>query len=605
MPERLKVVKGFDPGAEIEVPESGIVFGRDEEGIGKLGDDPRLSRRHARIVRNSDGQLLLEDLGSSNGSFVNDDRVRDYRLLQPGDRIRLGITTLELMGVREDRTMVGSETVVSVSPPPPPPAPRVTPSPHPATAQMPVAAAAVPQAPQAAPQLFTPPQNQRRSRGGGGALALALLGILIGLGAATAFWLVKGTGSSNASGDGGGGRLTVTQNVLSVPEAGTGGTALTAYVETNVAAPGANAIMAIRFRDGDLQATRVAQYPTGGSGSADLTDSGVLDADQQVIVNAQHSLLFAVNQGSDTIAVFRIQGNGDLQPVPGSPFDSHGKAPASLGLSGNVLVVANKSQDGIRDLSAEKPNYVTFTVADDGTLSYTGQSIDAEPGSSPTQAFVPPSGGLAMSTEESGPIKMFTVGKDGQLALGKGSPLDPEPKAFTAGFQDEKKFGLGIGAHPTQRLIYMNYPTVPSLAVYTYAADGSLTFVRSVYNGGSYLPCWIQVTKDGRWLFTANADTDNMSAFDLSDPQNPRQIQTFGLKGAGNPWNEALDPTDRYLLVITPRDTTKVPAGEGNTIHVLKVGSDGKLSEVDTSPTKLPVPDSANPQGLAVIAPGS
>jgi hypothetical protein len=106
-------------------------------------------------------------------------------------------------------------------------------------------------------------------------------------------------------------------------------------------------------------------------------------------------------------------------------------------------------------------------------------------------------------------------------------------------------------------------------------------------------------------LFTANADTNNMSAFDIgSDPSNPRQIQTFGLKGAGNPWNEALDPSDRYVLVITPRDTPKVPAGEGNTIHVLRVGTDGTLSEVDTSPTKLPVPDNANPQGLAVIAPG-
>src|SRR3954469_21111240 len=115
MPERLKVVKGFYPGAQIEVPASGILFGRDEQGVGNLGDDPRLSRRHARIVRNTDDRLLLEDLGSSNGSFVNDERVRDYRLLEPGDQIRMGITTLELLGERlpsaGDRTVVGSATI--------------------------------------------------------------------------------------------------------------------------------------------------------------------------------------------------------------------------------------------------------------------------------------------------------------------------------------------------------------------------------------------------------------------------------------------------------------------------------------------------------------
>jgi hypothetical protein len=39
-----------------------------------------------------------------------------------------------------------------------------------------------------------------------------------------------------------------------------------------------------------------------------------------VIVNRDHTLLFAVNGGSDTIAVFHINGDGTLTPVDGSPF---------------------------------------------------------------------------------------------------------------------------------------------------------------------------------------------------------------------------------------------------------------------------------------------
>src|SRR5205807_849789 len=78
--------------------------------------------------------------------------------------------------------------------------------------------------------------------------------------------------------------------------------------------------------------------------------TGALDADQQVVTNAAHTLLFAVNQGSDTIAVFRIARDGNLHPVKGSPFPSGGHAPTSVGLVGDTLVVANNNQYGVRQL---------------------------------------------------------------------------------------------------------------------------------------------------------------------------------------------------------------------------------------------------------------
>ena len=47
-----------------------------------------------------------------------------------------------------------------------------------------------------------------------------------------------------------------------------------------------------------------------------------------------------------------------------------------------------------------------------------------------------------------------------------------------------------------------------------------------------------------------------------------------------------------------------VPEGMGNIQHVMRIGADGKLTEVGP-PTELPVPDDATPFGLAVVAPGS
>ena len=60
--------------------------------------DPSISRRHAELEVRPDG-FLARDLGSSNGTFVNDQRLQPYtpKLLRPGDRLRVGnvLTLLE------------------------------------------------------------------------------------------------------------------------------------------------------------------------------------------------------------------------------------------------------------------------------------------------------------------------------------------------------------------------------------------------------------------------------------------------------------------------------------------------------------------------------
>ncbi len=62
----------------------------------------------------------------------------------------------------------------------------------------------------------------------------------------------------------------------------------TVYVESNSVAPGSNEILAFRYRGGVLSARGVRRSPTGGSGSHDLSDSGVLDADQPANYTSFH-----------------------------------------------------------------------------------------------------------------------------------------------------------------------------------------------------------------------------------------------------------------------------------------------------------------------------
>ena len=153
----------------------------------------------------------------------------------------------------------------------------------------------------------------------------------------------------------------------------------TVYIESNSAAADSNEILAFRYRNSALSGQGIRRYPTGGSGSHDLSNSGVLDADQEVIVNSSRTLLFAVNSSSDKIAIFHIHADGGLVPVAGSPFPSNGAAPSSLGLAGGTLIVANKAQDGVRDLSRVRPNYTSFHVRSDGSLSRPISTIEVPP----------------------------------------------------------------------------------------------------------------------------------------------------------------------------------------------------------------------------------
>ena len=76
--------------------ESELVLGREEPDPGHLGGDSRLSRRHARISVDEQGRAVVEDLGSTNGTWVNEERLSAPHLCVTGDVLRVGHSTFEL-----------------------------------------------------------------------------------------------------------------------------------------------------------------------------------------------------------------------------------------------------------------------------------------------------------------------------------------------------------------------------------------------------------------------------------------------------------------------------------------------------------------------------
>jgi uncharacterized membrane protein YdfJ with MMPL/SSD domain len=88
------VVAGRARGQVVDVSAGPLLLGRAQPGAASLGGDPEVSREHARISAFEGGGLLLEDLRSTNGTFVNGSRVAAPTVLKDGDVVWMGTTTL-------------------------------------------------------------------------------------------------------------------------------------------------------------------------------------------------------------------------------------------------------------------------------------------------------------------------------------------------------------------------------------------------------------------------------------------------------------------------------------------------------------------------------
>lgn len=94
-PRSLLLTGGPLVGTIIPLGSTQIVIGRSPSSTLVL-EDEYASSQHARLTP-ADGRWWIEDLGSRNGTFVDDERLTSPRELNVGDIVRIGQTTLELV----------------------------------------------------------------------------------------------------------------------------------------------------------------------------------------------------------------------------------------------------------------------------------------------------------------------------------------------------------------------------------------------------------------------------------------------------------------------------------------------------------------------------
>jgi DNA-binding beta-propeller fold protein YncE len=406
------------------------------------------------------------------------------------------------------------------------------------------------------------------------------------------------------------------------------------YTESNNPSSGKNSVLALDYgSNGRLNPARIREYYTKGTGAALIPDQsvGTLGGDQQVTLSPDRKFLYAVNQGSNTIAVFKVnKKTGALKHVKGSPFKSGGNAPISVGAYGKHVVVANHGVVApFNPMSPPpgfgNPNFTSFRVSKTGRLT-ARSAVSAGPG--PTQALISPSGRNVFSTSFYGffgpanqTIQSLRLSSSGHLSEAAGSPTGfpasmvndhpPLPPFLPPGID---KLAFGIATHPTKSIAYILGAVNFHVAVYRYNRAGALTFVGAPPNPGALAACWVVLTSDGRYMYTANTAAQNISVLRVaSNGTDLTPIQLAPVPSTGTDLNLAIDPTDRYLYAVAahddpdgPRpqgikpDGTIVPApADGNFLEAYRIGSNGKLTSIGT--TALPVKLSQEPYGLAIL----
>ncbi len=335
------------------------------------------------------------------------------------------------------------------------------------------------------------------------------------------------------------------------------------YTETDNSNPGQNAVIAFR-NNGHGQVTQIGSFKTGGTGLAN--PQGLLgpdDSDKEVIASPSGRFLFAVNQGSNSIASFLVNPDGSLDLVNNTAVSSGGTQPVSLSIAGRRLYVVNRGDEVQGQAGSIAPTITVFNIHRDGVLTPDLADTTTLPvGLSPSQLLISTTSHLAFldtftppplnNVTEANEVVPFQIAADGSLipvsSGGLGAPVTPP-------------LVLGLAQHPTQNIIYAGLTGASQVGVFTFDSAGALSLADTVATKGAG-PCWTLVSPDGKFLYTVDTGTNSVGVFSLADPAHPVEIQEFVLGGPQNPTGSAtaarettdfefaLDPSGNTLYVI-------------------------------------------------------
>jgi 6-phosphogluconolactonase len=345
------------------------------------------------------------------------------------------------------------------------------------------------------------------------------------------------------------------------------------YVDDNTAA--ANTIGVFdRHADGTLTAHAGSPFAAGGAGTgAGLASQGALQ------ISPDGRFLIAVDAGSNQLSVLRIKPDGSLRLVPGGVVSSGGVLPVSAAIHGDLVYVANAGTGG--------SNYTGFRLGPNGRLApIAGSTVALPDGAQPGDVLFNGTGRrLAGARVGTSQIDSFTVSGDGLLTA---APASPFPAQGAGPFGSEFR-----PTNPNQLFVSNAHNTGTgsgTVSAFRDAANGTLTSIgSSPFPDGQTAPCWVEITHNGRFLFTVNTASGTISRYSIARGGALHLLGSTPVRGTSVGAVDARLSPDGQFLYLDESGTGAVAAF---TVH------GGNLTELASSPA--PLPAGATPAGIVV-----
>ncbi len=322
---------------------------------------------------------------------------------------------------------------------------------------------------------------------------------------------------------------------------------------------------------------RVGSISTRGNGI------GVdLDTQSGLELSNDHRFLYAVNAGSDDVTIFSVDGTNltFLEKVYA------GDQPNSLTIHRDLLYVLNGSVAG---------NGITgFRIASDGTLAPLRGSFRllSSPIAVPGEVQFSPDGRFLLVTQKTTNVLLKPQNAIDAFRVKSNGLTSATPKRIAS--HGLRPFSLAF-RHDGKLVVTESFNAAPfasALSSYRLTSDGRLSVISGSVPNRQTDTCWVVITDDGRYVFTANFGNGTISSYSFSSTGKVRLIDGNAafLGALSQPVDLALSADSRFLHLLL--------RGTGG-VASFRIEENGTLEPLGVVTGGLPVADGAS--GLAAF----
>ncbi|MEP7108375.1 MAG: beta-propeller fold lactonase family protein [Ferruginibacter sp.] len=302
------------------------------------------------------------------------------------------------------------------------------------------------------------------------------------------------------------------------------------YTENNCV--GINQIMRYKIRNnGTLDFAGSTASGGNGTGKA-LGSQGAL------ALNKDHTWLFTVNAGDNSISSFKVHNDGSLSLA--HTVNSKGMIPVSITVHNNLVYVLNRGSDNIHGFKIGPGG--SLTDIEGSTQSLSGMAVDA-----PQISFTPNGDWILVTEKATNTISAFRVKNNGAVSQGIFTPsVGQTPFGFD--------FARGRFMIVTNAV--GGAPGAGSVTSYINLSNGKAKDVNGAVPNGQGAPCWMAVSAFGRFAFASNTGSNNISSYYIAPWGALYLIQAVAGKSGLAPADIVVAANNYHVYALTAKSNS-------------------------------------------------